>query len=128
VVLDAVSAHLQSFFGLPADVRVTIGQSNLQRFQCPVGHAAATVLANLIANLVCRFRSNTLVGVVQRVNECCHDLGAALATVTIAQPVDGSRPVFGVTRRLGLEDQLGNGTCVIGTAAIFAACSRSASI
>ena len=100
VVNDFVTAGFQGFFGFVANAPVAVSQSHGQSFDDFVSHAAAAVLANLVADFVSSFVTNPLIAIVQSVGEGGHDLGVAAAVVTIAKTIDRFRTIFGVAGSL----------------------------
>lgn len=67
---------------MTANATVTVGQSSRQGSDNLAG-TAARILAELIANLVGRFPANSLVAVIQTIDERAHDFWVADAAITI---------------------------------------------
>ena len=115
---NIITTALQCFFGLTADVPVTVGQSASES----ANHgspAAATIVENLIADFVGRFGSHTFVAVVQSIDEGVHDFGVTDAVVSITQFMDRVATVSGIAFRHRSFDESGNLTTVFPTAAIL---------
>ena len=95
-----VATGFQCFFRFVTDTAIAVSQCMCQCFDNFVSHAAAAVAANLIADFISRFVTNSLIAIVQSVDECTHDLWIAAAVVTITQTIDCSGTVLCVARRL----------------------------
>jgi hypothetical protein len=74
------------------------------------------MLANLVADFVGGFFTDTFVGVVQSVDHGTHDFRVATAVVVVAQLIDRIFTIFGVTGGLRLVDQQGDQTRITGAA------------
>ena len=109
---DFVATEFQCFFCLMTNRTVTISQSSGQGRHNFITTAAATVLADLVANFICCFCSNSFVCVIQSINECVHDFRIADTTVIVTQFVDGITSLLGITSCLRLVDQLSKFGCI----------------
>jgi hypothetical protein len=97
---DFVSALFQSFFGFVSDISIAVSQSGRQGFNGFVAHAAATVLTNLVANFISSFTADSLVAIVQSVDQSSHDFRIASAIVSVAKTIDSFCSLLGVASSL----------------------------
>ena len=102
-----VTASFESFFGLTTNTFVAVTESTRQSSH-DFRSAAATVLANLVANFVGCLFTDTFISVVQRVDEGTHDFRIATAVEIVTQRIDCFTAIFRITGSLRFVDQLGN--------------------
>jgi anti-anti-sigma regulatory factor len=82
------------------DISIAVSQSSRQGFHGSVAHAAATVLTNLVTDFIGSFATNSLVAVVQSVDQSSHDFRIAAAVVSVAQAIDRFSSVLSIASRL----------------------------
>jgi hypothetical protein len=117
---DFVAADFQSFFSFVANATIAVSQSSRQSFDNFVVHAAAAVTTDLVTDFISGFVTNSLIAIVQSVDEGTHDFGIADTVVTIAQTIDRLRTVLGVASSLRFVDQLSDFAGLIRAATIVA--------
>ena len=99
-----VTAQAESLFGLANHTPIAITQGTSQSGN----HfwAAAAVLANLIADFIGGFTSDSFIGVIQGVDERGHDFRVADAVIPVAELADRSTTLTSVASGLRGVDQL----------------------
>jgi len=85
-------------FGLTSDAAIAVTEGTSQSSN----HfwAAAAVLANLIANLVCSGATNSFVSIVQTVDEGRHDFWVADTIISAAEFAKSRTSLRGIACRL----------------------------
>ena len=110
-----VAAQAESLLGLTNHTSVAITQRTGQGGN-DFG-AAAAVLANLIADFIGGFTSDSFIGVIQGVDERGHDFRVADAVIPVAELADRSTTLTSVASGLRGVDQLSD-LAGIGIAAV----------
>jgi hypothetical protein len=95
---DFVSTQAESLFSLATNTTIAVTEGTGQSGR-DFG-AAAAVLANLIANFISRFTTNSFISIVQTVDKGRHDLWIADAVISVAELADRSTSLTGIAGRL----------------------------
>ncbi len=126
-----VATQAESLLGLTNHTSVAITQRTGQGGD-DFG-AAAAILANLIANLICCGTTNSFISIVQAIDESRHDLWIADAVISVTELAERGTSLAGIAGRLRSVDQLGDITRIRVAAFGFAnrragcrTCGRSA--
>jgi hypothetical protein len=90
---------MQGFFNLTTNTLVAITQGGCQS-RCGCVAAAARILAELVADFISGFLADSLVTIVQSVDQGAHDFGIAHAVKLVAELVHSLATILGIASRL----------------------------